>query len=162
MTSDNWTRISTFLYHYCTNITLTWMYFWTPTSDFFRASKLEEYSIFFFTFAVSGHHDIKKSFCFFDACVQMYRPITRLVVMVRWVQGEADWAQWCTINSLELHCINYLHLYLNINRDQGYAFGFHSLPWSLHRNAMKHIYTGHLLFQSKLPNLWKIFSIMKT
>lgn len=43
------------------------MYFWTPTRDFFNASKLEEYNIFFLTLAVSGHQDIKNNFCFFEA-----------------------------------------------------------------------------------------------
>ncbi len=41
------------------------MYLATPTKAFFKASKDEEYNIFFFTFASSGHHDIRKSFSFF-------------------------------------------------------------------------------------------------
>lgn len=45
----------------------TWMYFWTPTKDFLRASKDEEYNIFFFTLAVSGHQDMRNSFCFLEA-----------------------------------------------------------------------------------------------
>jgi len=36
----------------------------TPTNAFFRASKLDEYNIFFLIFAVSGHHSIRKSFFF--------------------------------------------------------------------------------------------------
>lgn len=47
---------------------ITWMYFWTPTKDFLRASKEEEYSIFFLTLAVSGHQDIRNNFCFLEAC----------------------------------------------------------------------------------------------
>lgn len=43
------------------------MYFWTPINDFFRASKDEEYNIFFLTLAVSGHQEIKNSFCFLEA-----------------------------------------------------------------------------------------------
>lgn len=45
----------------------TWMYFWTPTKDFLRASNDEEYNIFFFTLAVSGHQDMRNSFCFLEA-----------------------------------------------------------------------------------------------
>jgi len=86
----------------------------------------------------------------------------KIAVMVRCVQGEAEWVWWCTINSLELHCISHLNLYLNFNHVQGYTFGFHSLPRCLHRNAMKPIYNGHLWFHSKLPNLWEKFSIAKT
>ena len=48
---------------------LTWMYLWTPTSAFLRASKLEEYNIFFLMRAVSGHQDMRKSFCFFETSV---------------------------------------------------------------------------------------------
>jgi hypothetical protein len=43
------------------------MYFWIPTRDFFKASKEDEYNIFFLILAVSGHQDIRNSFCFFDA-----------------------------------------------------------------------------------------------
>ena len=57
--------------HYC-YLKLNWifksvgtcMYFWTPTRHFLRASKLEEYSIFFLMRAVSGHQDIKSNFSF--------------------------------------------------------------------------------------------------
>lgn len=45
----------------------TWIYFWTPTKDFLRASNEEEYNIFFLTLAVSGHQDIRNNFCFFEA-----------------------------------------------------------------------------------------------
>lgn len=34
----------------------------------------------------------------------------KIVVIIRWVQGEAEWTQWCTTNSLELHCISHLNL----------------------------------------------------
>lgn len=43
---------------------ITWMYFATPTNAFFKASKDDEYNIFFLTLASSGHQDIKKSFSF--------------------------------------------------------------------------------------------------
>lgn len=56
------------------------MYFCTPTSDFFRASKELEYNIFFLTLAVSGHHDIKNSFCFLDACKKMIITFLRFSV----------------------------------------------------------------------------------
>lgn len=69
---------------------VAWMYFCTPTNAFFSASNEEEYNIFFLTWkerrrgisgqwrggckcgltlAVSGHHDIRKSFCFFELSV---------------------------------------------------------------------------------------------
>ena len=40
------------------------MYLATPTRAFLSASKEEEYNIFFFTLASSGHQDIKNSFSF--------------------------------------------------------------------------------------------------
>ncbi len=43
---------------------LTWMYLCTPTRAFFRASKLDEYNIFRLILAVSGHQDMRNSFCF--------------------------------------------------------------------------------------------------
>jgi len=44
---------------------VAWMYLATPTRAFLSASKEEEYNIFFFTLASSGHQDIKNSFSFF-------------------------------------------------------------------------------------------------
>ena len=46
------------------------MYFWIPTSDFFKASKEDEYNIFFLILAVSGHQDIRNSFCFLEAWIK--------------------------------------------------------------------------------------------
>lgn len=49
------------------------MYLATPTSAFFKASKEDEYNIFFFTLASSGHQDIKNSFSFLPCQFQMIK-----------------------------------------------------------------------------------------
>ena len=43
---------------------VTWINLCTPTKDFLRASKEDEYNIFFLILALSGHQAIRKSFCF--------------------------------------------------------------------------------------------------
>jgi len=69
---------------------VAWMYLCTPTRDFLRASKDEEYSIFFFILALSGHQDIRNSFCFLDESVvpwhwcsysKSYRPYLKRLIM---------------------------------------------------------------------------------
>jgi len=63
------------------------MYLATPTRAFFKASKDEEYNIFFLTFASSGHHDIKKSFSFFP-----YNEKLKVEVIGLWSNNK-----WCNL-----------------------------------------------------------------